>query len=447
MYVHRLFALAAAAIFAVGCGSGGGGSGGAGSFSLIEFLDSGKDQVPRNRVMQFRFSRPVDANQDLSERLKIQNVQTGTGSNFAKAQGAYLVNGELVQFVPRLPTKSDRSDAGFREDASYNVFLKGGKDALTAATGERIPVPEEFLFETNAFFEDDNPTQPPRAFALRAVDPGTGATQDVSRLDPRPVEQAQLDNAALVAAGNVIEPGTGIDFGTPWTFELVCSESLDPATLTADTIQMFEVRSGAFTEAPATAPPGHQGNPVQFRVAIEVGVIQGLDASGQMETRITVRPLQTLVDNTRYRLSFSGQVIGIDFRKEFSGDNGLTGDGQTIINGSVFQEAGGLGYVTEFLVFDRPGISATRTLQFDPIADGINPEEGQTAKSDADLNTALYNPAENPGRAVGFLPAFGNGVDGSLSATGGNTVILHTGDTPNASLCGPFEVSYLNPHT
>ena len=444
MHVNRIVALAAATVLAFGCG-GGGGAGSSGSFTLIEFLESGKDQIPRNRMMSFRFSRPVDASQDFSERLSIQNVQSGADANFAKAQGSYVVSGEQVRFVPRLPTKTDRSDAGFRADANYHVFLKGGPDALTAASGERIPVPEEFIFDTNEFFEDSDPSAPPRALTLRAVDPKTGTSQDLSRLDPRPFEQAQLDNAALVAAGNVIDPGNGTDFDTPWKFELVCTESIDPAALTADTIQMFEIRSGAFTEAPATAPPGHQGDVVQFRVPIKVGVEQGVDANGQMQVRITVQAIQTLVDNTRYRLSFSGQILGLDFRKTFSGDNGLTGDGETTVDGDVFPEDGGLGYVTEFLVFDRPGILASRTLQFDPLNDGIDPEEGQTARDENDLNSALYNPAASPGSAVGFLGAFGNGADGPLSATGGNTEILDTGDTPNEPLGNPFTVNDLNP--
>ena len=37
------------------------------------------------------------------------------------------------------------------------------------------------------------------------------------------------------------------------------------------------------------------------------------DAIGNYDIRIRITPLQTLVDNTRYRLTFSGKILGIDF--------------------------------------------------------------------------------------------------------------------------------------
>ena len=43
--------------------------------------------------------------------------------------------------------------------------------------------------------------------------------------------------------------------------------------------------------------------------------------------------VQTLVDNARYRINFSGDVLGIDYRKQFTGENGLTGATQPIVNG------------------------------------------------------------------------------------------------------------------
>ncbi|MHC4956280.1 MAG: hypothetical protein ACYTGZ_20755 [Planctomycetota bacterium] len=444
MYAKRVFALALAAVLVAGCG--GSSSGSSGSFSLIEFLDSGKNEIPRNRAMEFRFSAAVDAGQDLSERLKIQNVQAGgNGSNFAKARGSYVVNGEIVRFVPALPTKSDRSDAGFKADANYHVFVKGGPDALRSTTGEAISRQQEFIFDTNSVFEDRNPSDPPRAFGLSAIDPTNGNTTDLSRFDPRPFKLAQVDNATLVAEGRVIDPGAGAEFGTPWRFELVCNEAVDPSTINGDTVQMHEIRSNAFTDAPTGAPDEYLGDPVNFRVPIHVSVEQGVDDQGQERIRLVVTAAQTLVDNTRYRLSFSGSILGIDFRKTFAGDNGLTGDGQTEVDGAIFKEDGGRGYVTEFLVADREGIDATRTLLYDPFLDGIEPEDGQTTDDEEDYNSALYNPAQAPGAAVGFLSAFGNGSDGPYAVAGGGVTELNTGDTPNEPLGNPFEVIDLNP--
>ena len=76
------------AVLVIGSCSGGASGAGGGAFSLIEFLESGQDNIPRNRTLTFRFSAPVQVLQDFFERLKISNNQTGPGqSNFARAIG------------------------------------------------------------------------------------------------------------------------------------------------------------------------------------------------------------------------------------------------------------------------------------------------------------------------------------------------------------------------
>jgi hypothetical protein len=171
------WALLLAAAMVAGCG----GSGDAvrGNFQLIEFLDSGKDSIPRNRDLTFRFSAPVALNQDLPERLKIQNIQSTQGdSDFSRSIGTYVVSGDSVLFVPRLPQASDRGDAGFRANGSYHVFLKGGPDALRSTEGDIIARQQEFLFDTDEFFEDPTPTDPPRALRLLARDSSSGGAGD-----------------------------------------------------------------------------------------------------------------------------------------------------------------------------------------------------------------------------------------------------------------------------
>ncbi|MHC4848542.1 MAG: hypothetical protein ACYTEG_08820, partial [Planctomycetota bacterium] len=416
---------------------------------MIEFLEAGQDQIPRNRRLTFRFSSPVMEGQDLYTRLRVQNViQDAPNSNFARSRGFYLVNGEEVQFTPRLPQLPDRSDAGFLANGSYHVFLSGGPDGLQSTSGGRIPTQQEFIFETNIYFEDIIPAQPPRAIQLVAVDPTDDSFTDISRLDPRPAELAALDNATLLANGVAIEPGGGgaPDYPAPWHIELRISEPLDPATITNRSVEMYEIYSDAMTTAPDQADPGRFGTSVNFRVAVHVSTVQSVDEAGNYDTRIRVVPLQTLVDNTRYRISFAGAVLGLDFRKTFNGDNGLTGDGQTLVDGAVFDEPGGLGYVSEFLVYDRAAITTARSVLFDPDEDGVNPELGQTTLDiENGINSALYNPATNPGTAVGFLSAFGQGTDGNLAISGPNVTILNTGDIPNEPLGNPFTVLDINP--
>ncbi|HEX5032301.1 MAG TPA: hypothetical protein VFX78_12695, partial [Candidatus Eisenbacteria bacterium] len=78
------------AVVAASCGGGSGG-GQSGTFRLIEFLEQGQNGIPRNRVLTFLFSAPVEPVQDFAERLKIQNTQGNPGSNFSLAIGTYDV--------------------------------------------------------------------------------------------------------------------------------------------------------------------------------------------------------------------------------------------------------------------------------------------------------------------------------------------------------------------
>jgi hypothetical protein len=435
----------------VGCDGGGKGDQGGSDFRLIQFLENNQANIARNHAITFLFSGPVRADQDLNQRLKIQSVQQAPGSDFTLAIGTYLVTGDRVTFSPRLPNLEDRSDAGYRADANYVVFLKAGPDSLEAANGSRITKPQEFTFFTSEFFEDIVPTQPPRVLGFVARDLTTQTTTDLARLDPRPAEVALMDSADLIASSRFVDPGAGgpPNFTTPWQFELLISEPIDPLTVNNDLIQMFEIFSNATTSAP-DAPPGaasgYMGNTVEFRVPLDVRAQQGLNAQGLIEVRIVVTPIYTLVDDTRYRLTFDGSILGLDFRKEFTGDNGLTGDGQTVLSGAnPYPEPGGLGYTTEFLVADRSAITQTRTLTYDPLVDNIDPELGQTVADEDRYNSALYNPAVNPSRAVGFLSAFGQGTDGNLAVAGGNTVTIDTGDVLNPTV-STFQVIDLNPN-
>jgi len=448
MRALRLALLTVACIGA--CSGGGGGGGGQGAFRLIEFLDSNVAGIARNHVVTFLFSAPVDAGQNFPERLKIQSVEAGPSSDFTLAIGTYLISGDRVTFLPRLPNAADRSDTGFRADANYEVFLKAGPDGLASTSGDRIAAPQEFSFVTSQYFEDMVPGGPPRVIGLEARDPVTGDTTDIGRLDPRPTELALLDSAALISGVRFIDPAAGgpPDYPRAWDFVLHVSEPLDPLSVDTHSVEMLEIFSDATTsaaDAPPDAPPGFTGNPVLFPVPLKVRTQQGFDANGHADVRIVVTPVYTLVDDTRYRLRFSGSIVGIDFRQQFIGVNGLTGDGETVISGSTpYPEPGGLGYTAEFIVRDRPAITSKRSLTYDPIVDGIDPELGQTTTNPNNLNSALYNPSAGPGTAVGYLAAFGNGTDGNI-AVGTGTVTIDTGDTANAAVGKPFNVFDVNP--
>ena len=322
MRAIRLICLSALAGWLTACGGGGGG-GTTGAFQLIGFLEAGQNNVPRNRTLVFQFSGPVLEGQDFAERLQIENVQAGANSNFSRAIGTYVVAADRVSFAPRLPQTPDRSDAGLRENGNYVVFVKSGPDALQSTTGDAITRQQEFNFNTSDVFEDPLPLDPPRAIRFFARDITTTEEFDLSRLDPRPAFVAGDDSATLIAAGRVIEPGAGgaPNFGTPWEFMLQISEPIDPATIRTSNIQLTEIFEDATTTDDASAPGApadHFGTSVTFPVPVNVSVVQGPNDAGVIETFIRVVPLFTLVDDTRYRIRFSGSILGVDFARRSS---------------------------------------------------------------------------------------------------------------------------------
>ncbi|MFQ5878515.1 MAG: hypothetical protein ACE5JH_12680, partial [Acidobacteriota bacterium] len=512
---------------------GSSGDKGGSGFRLVQFLLAGQDNVARNATVTFVFSSPVQAGQNLAERLKIQNIDTsGPVPNFSLAGGdprvgesapaagdgqGYLVSGARVDFMVRLPSQTDTSDAGFRANGEYHVFLKAGPDGLRSAAGDLIARAQEFIFETGDFFEDPFSGDPPRALGLTAVDvSGANADVDLSRLDPAAGGVAAIGNETLRTHGLVIDPaGGGLapagsgreDYDTPWELRLRLSEPVDPGSVTAANVSLTQIEEDSLTANNVAGQPGQPVSGVasgQAPEPLELEIRQNHLATG-FEVFLVVRPLNTLTDDARYRLEFSGHILGIDSRNTLFGTNGLTGDGQTgsfeqetfaaggtsylltqgiptsastvrvfvdgvettafgyaaspqptvtltpppgaaqvtvsYQEGLAVTEVGGLGYRTEFLVRDVGAIARQKVLEFDPLVDRVQPELQDLTR----LNTALYNPSTDPSMAVGFLNAFGTGKDGHYSVPTSGTATLDTGDTPNDPLGKPFVVQDLNP--
>ncbi|MCZ6572086.1 MAG: hypothetical protein O7C98_02845, partial [Planctomycetota bacterium] len=345
----RFIGLFSACLFAISCG--GGSPGTSGDFQQIEFLTAGQDNIERNTRLRFVFSEPVAAGQNLPERIRIENIQTGGAvPNFSLAVGdprigeslpgaadgkGYDLNGNVVDFYPKLPELTDASDAGFRPGGEYHVFLKSGPDSLRSTTGSVLPFQQESIFNTNDFFADPFPLVPPRALGLTATEAGGGST-GLSRLDPVSSTNRGLGNAVLLQQGRIINPGTGthpyqtinpdgsVD-PNRWEILLEVSEPLSPASVTTDMITLTQIREDAL-DANNMTVGAFANTAVSHEVPLEVEVRQSFTSTG-FAAFIVVRPLHVLVDDARYRLEFDGSILGIDARKTFIGDNGLTGDG------------------------------------------------------------------------------------------------------------------------
>ncbi|MHC4550200.1 MAG: hypothetical protein ACYTEZ_15630 [Planctomycetota bacterium] len=110
---------------------------------MIEFLESGKDNIPRNRMLTFRFSGPVASLQDFPERLKIQNVQRGANSNFARAVGTYVGGGGTHHLDTTTWIATGGGGGGFIEIFASGTILATGRaiDASGGAGGKGAILP------------------------------------------------------------------------------------------------------------------------------------------------------------------------------------------------------------------------------------------------------------------------------------------------------------------
>ena len=84
------------------------------------------------------------------------------------------------------------------------------------------------------------------------------------------------------------------------------SEPIDPATVTTKNVEMYEVFADATNSGelnPPSAPAGHFGTPVSYKVPITVEVDQGFDSQGLLFVKVVVIPhrLKNVSANSRVR--------------------------------------------------------------------------------------------------------------------------------------------------
>ena len=125
-----LFALGGALLFAA-CGGGGGGSSSDASAAsplvLIDASVSGTDGVPINEIIRFEFSVDLDPDTVRPDTIRIRQ-----GPDYGKqVAGTYRVDGNRVEFFPRLPVLADLSDSGFQPGTPYRITLPGTPEVAT----------------------------------------------------------------------------------------------------------------------------------------------------------------------------------------------------------------------------------------------------------------------------------------------------------------------------
>src|SRR5262245_52522836 len=157
--------LAALAVSSASCG-GGGGSGNdpmvLSGFNLPNIAGVALDQP-----IVFTFSDPVDPISVTPDTIQV-NGPAGAGFTFE----SIVVDGNLVAFLPRIPTRKDYTDSGMSKATTYTVFLPKfpAVDTVRSTTGRPLLQAESFSFTTTPTVTFVEPRRP----LIHAPGPITG---------------------------------------------------------------------------------------------------------------------------------------------------------------------------------------------------------------------------------------------------------------------------------
>jgi hypothetical protein len=217
-----------------GCGGSGGSSTGdiLPGLVLVNFEQSGEDNVPLNRILKFTFSAELDPDTVGPNSIQIREGPTFGGQVFGK----YVIAGNVVRFEPRLPGLCGNTDSGLHANKDYRVSFIGSPEefAIRSLKGDPLLGTVSATFHTRIdtdplLFEDASPSSPPFVAATTPAD------------EAHPSNSVPLapDDPIRVQQGNTVV----IDF----------SENISPCTISQTTVLFFQYATGVNT---TTYPAG-----------------------------------------------------------------------------------------------------------------------------------------------------------------------------------------------
>ena len=346
----------------VACG-GGGGAGTGDTLKgvvLVDFLQSGQDNVPLNRTLEFRFSAPIDPNS-----VNPDSIQIRQGTLFgAQVFGKYIVQGSTIFFEPKIAGLCDLTDSGFQADKDYRITIVGSPEefAIRSLTGDPLQSTISALFHTRPdtdpeLFEDQIPGVAP---TVTSSSPQDGAY---------PQAPSPISDPVQVFQGNKITIGF--------------SENLSPCTVNETTVLVYQWAHGdpllGFVPNADQAPssPTSWGSGTADTPARRVRSVFSL-SQDQLTTQLTITPVfGEFPDNALIVVEITNNV------KDF-GANALVP--------ATFS----------FVTQNRPQQTIKRTFQFN----GDFPP-------DATLSTGDVNTGRAPSKVQGFLLFAGDGDNGA----------------------------------
>jgi hypothetical protein len=219
-----------------GCGGGGGGGGGSSRFELVTaYAESGPtlpwDEFFLNERVILQFSTNVDPASVTPDTVQIRLRD----SLFTiPAAGDLVVRGNLVEFVPRLPTRVDLSDAGLARNTTYRVFVPGGSstgNTVRSTNGSKLGASFVVTFRARnrePFLID--PVPGPPSITTVAIDLNGDGQFDA---DGRPETQNSEEFPDLAAVPLLANSPVGLA-RAPLAIGFFISEPLSPASVFED---------------------------------------------------------------------------------------------------------------------------------------------------------------------------------------------------------------------
>jgi hypothetical protein len=226
-----------------GCGGAGGTSTGdtLPGLILVNFIESGEDNLALNRILQFVFNSPLEP-----DSVDSTSIQLRVGPAFGlSVPGRYVVEGSTVYFEPQLPGLCDLSDGGFRPDTDYRVNILGAPEAnaVTNLAGHTLPGTISLSFHTRIdtdpnLFEDAVPGALP---TVLSTSPDDGAWPDAPTFDLSSHPDVYIGSSNKIV----------IDF----------SENVNPCSVAEDTILVRQFAVGDQGTKPNGFLPGGDVTP------------------------------------------------------------------------------------------------------------------------------------------------------------------------------------------
>jgi hypothetical protein len=397
-----LAALALACVLApIGCDNGSSGGGG-GDMVVSSFNLDGVRSTFLNEPLVFTFSNDVDPASVTNQTIQLRydatlldrngdGVPDDPGNSNAIPEGTFEVSGNVVRFLPKLPSRPNNSDTGIPPSyvvslgmppmptvvGAVSVFIPGFPATDTVRTTNGRPLAASY-----------RSTFTPVTVASPSNVPATAF------IDPVPGTPPQLQA--------VIAPTTTTNVPVDTCVQVRFSEPLLPSTVTPDSIFITAVAPNSGQVVPVPSQPFLTQESTTSLVTLYVG------GRNQCGPNANV----PLAGNVSYVINYTNELRG------FGPSNAVQVVGPFPSFTTVPTAAGGDSFVETF---------------------------DTTAHRDAVLSGAQWNPMNNPGRLV--ATAGGTGEDGPLTPTGNVTINTDTrpGD-PNdpANPPGTFNWSNIN---